>query len=475
MTHPPVISFFTKLPIRLNRAFLAILVIDMCAEILEVASLRLNETWPEHAAELLWVVNVCFFIFVYIRSYMFFVFTVSVLDSKALLWSRLRVFAPIVYVPCVLIALTTPWTHWLFRIESGFNKGPLYWTIFACDCCYLAFATIGILRHLKELSAHEIISLLAIQIVLKAGIIARFLLPNIVVMNTFCLMAIVVIFISFLNPDLFLSERGYVYNLPAFHALLGECWQRKKPCKVLGFTIQNYNEHREIFGGKQMDDALIGINRYLLETFPHLSSFYLRGGSYAVVGQNDPDLAELRKILTSRFTGPWKTGAGELRLGISFVEADMDLMNCPSDRLVNTLMISLDELSRVSEPAASRSLMDSIDEINQKLEIRRCLEKSLDRDELEVFLQPIVDSITGRRIAAEALVRLRDDAGKIIRPDLFINLAEQDGYIIRLGEQVLRKVCEFIRDHDLEAMGIQWINVNLSPVLLTIKYESRKK
>ena len=215
--------FRPKLPIRLNRAFLAILVIDICTEILEVASLRLNETWPEHAAELLWVVNVCFFIFVYIRSYMFFVFTVSVLDSKALLWSRLRVFAPIVYVPCVLIALTTPWTHWLFRIENGFNQGPLYWTIFACDCCYLAFATIGILRHLKELSAHEIISLLAIQIVLKAGIIARFLLPNIVVMNTFCLMAIVVIFISFLNPDLFLSERGYVYNLPAFHALLGEC------------------------------------------------------------------------------------------------------------------------------------------------------------------------------------------------------------------------------------------------------------
>ena len=188
--------FRPRLPIRLNRAFLAILVIDICTEILEVASLRLNETWPEHAAELLWVVNVCFFIFVYIRSYMFFVFTVSVLDSKALLWSRLRVFAPIVYVPCVLIALTTPWTHWLFRIESGFNKGPLYWTIFACDCCYLAFATIGILRHLKELSAHEIISLLAIQIVLKAGIIARFLLPNIVVMNTFCLMAIVVIFIQ---------------------------------------------------------------------------------------------------------------------------------------------------------------------------------------------------------------------------------------------------------------------------------------
>ena len=139
-------------------------------------------------------------------------------------------------------------------------------------------------------------------------------------------------------------------------------------------------------------------------------------------------------------------------------------MNCPSDRLVNTLLISLDELSRVSEPDASRSLRDSIEEIDQKLDIRRCLEKALDNDELEVFLQPLMDSKTGKRIAAEALVRLRSDNGDLIRPDLFISMAEQEGYIVRLGEQVLAKVCRFIRDHDMDELGIGWINVNLSPV-----------
>ena len=43
-------------------------------------------------------------------------------------------------------------------------------------------------------------------------------------------------------------------------------------------------------------------------------------------------------------------------------------------------------------------------------------------------------------------------------------MAEQEGYIVRLGEQVLSKVCRFIRDHDMKALGIRWINVNLSPV-----------
>ena len=453
-----------RLPIRLNRAFLAILTIDLCTELFECVSFRLNETWPEHAPALLWIINILFFVFAFIRPFMFFIFTVSVLDAHVLIRSRLHWLAPIAYFPCVLIALTTPMTHWLFWIRDGFHNGPLYWILYSCECDYAIFACIAVIRHWRELSSHQIISLLAIQGILIAGTIARFLMPTYVVMNTFCLMAIIVIFISFLNPDLFLSERGYVYNLPAFHALLAECHRRRRPYRVLGFTIQNYNEHREIFGGKQMDAALIGINRYLHETFPQLSSFYLRSGCYAVVGQNKPDLAALQRQISARFAESWKTEVGELQLSVSFVEADTEQMDCPSDRLVNTLMISLDEMNHVSEPDASRSLTESIDEINQKLDIRRCLEHALDNDELEVFLQPLIDCLTGKRVAAEALVRLRNEKGKLIRPDLFISMVEQEGYIVRLGEQVLAKVCRFIRDHDMEAMGIRWINVNLSPV-----------
>ena len=81
-----------------------------------------------------------------------------------------------------------------------------------------------------------------------------------------------------------------------------------------------------------------------------------------------------------------------------------------------------------------------------------------------MFLQPLMDCSTGKRVAAEALVRLRDDNGDLIRPDLFIGMAEQEGHIVRLGEQVLSHVCEFIRDNDMEKIGIKWINVNLSPV-----------
>ena len=453
-----------RLPIRLTRAFLAILVIDFCTEIFECVSFRLNETWPAHNPAWLWILFILFYVFAFIRSYMFFVFTVSVLDARSLLRARLHVLAPVIYIPCVLIALTTPLTHWLFLIDEGFHPGPLHWLIYACSGCYIWFSVIAVLRHRHELSVYELISLLSIQAVLLVGNTARFLLPAYIIMNTFTLLAIVIIFISFLNPDLYLSERGYIYNLTAFRALLTEYRRRHRPCRVLGFSIRNYHEHREIIGGDRMEAALTEINRWLSRSFPQMTCFYLRSGTFALVGQNRPDLAWLRGELQKRFSRSWKAQGDELTLSLNFIEADMELLDCSAERLINTLLISMTETDRNTEPFGTRSLSDSMEEFGRKLDIRRCLEKALDNRKLEVFLQPLVDSRTGRRVAAEALVRLRNEDGSLIRPDLFISMAEQEGYIVRLGEQVLAKVCRFIRDNDLDALGIQWINVNLSPV-----------
>ena len=33
-----------------------------------------------------------------------------------------------------------------------------------------------------------------------------------------------------------------------------------------------------------------------------------------------------------------------------------------------------------------------------------------------------------------------------------------------LGEQKFEKACQFIHDHDIKKMGLEWINVNLSPI-----------
>jgi EAL domain-containing protein (putative c-di-GMP-specific phosphodiesterase class I) len=64
----------------------------------------------------------------------------------------------------------------------------------------------------------------------------------------------------------------------------------------------------------------------------------------------------------------------------------------------------------------------------------------------------------------EALVRLRDDKGTMVMPSDFIEYAEKNGMILKLGEAVFRKVCEFIQRMHVDEYGIEYIEVNLSVV-----------
>ena len=265
--------FRPKLPIRLNRTFLAILVIDIGTVLFDYLSHRLNETWQEHAPWLLWLVYLLFYVFYLTRIYMFFAFTISVLDARGGFRSKRYMFSPVVYFPCLAVTVSSPLTHWVFRIQNGYQAGPLEDLVYFCSICYLIFAIIAVLRRRFTLTGYEQVGLLGLQVVLIAGNIIRAVLPNFMVMNTFSLMAILVIFLSFQNPDLFLADRGYVYNLPAFKALLLEWNRRKKLSRLLAFVLRNYTETREIVGGKQMDATMVQIHRYLAETFPHLCSF----------------------------------------------------------------------------------------------------------------------------------------------------------------------------------------------------------
>ncbi len=117
-------------------------------------------------------------------------------------------------------------------------------------------------------------------------------------------------------------------------------------------------------------------------------------------------------------------------------------------------------------PEVDRLTVDAqlIDGIRRDREVERLLANAIAEDRIEVFYQPIY-SISQRRVTgAEALVRIRDDEGRIISPGLFIPIAENNGMILRLGRLIFEHVCRFIKDHPLEELGLANIDVNLSVI-----------
>ncbi len=96
------------------------------------------------------------------------------------------------------------------------------------------------------------------------------------------------------------------------------------------------------------------------------------------------------------------------------------------------------------------------------LPMHQRLANALSYGEFEVFYQPVVRVSDGEVVGAEALCRWRQRDQSYAVPDTFIPQAEASGFIIQLGEWVLRTACEQTRRwHDRFKRPIR-LAVNLS-------------
>lgn len=99
--------------------------------------------------------------------------------------------------------------------------------------------------------------------------------------------------------------------------------------------------------------------------------------------------------------------------------------------------------------------------MQQQVELRTQLQEAIQKEQFELFYQPIVDS-SGRPRAVEALVRWNHPDKGYIPPGDFIPLAEATGQIIAIADWVFERACR-----DTKALinaGLQSVSVNFSPL-----------
>jgi diguanylate cyclase (GGDEF)-like protein len=106
-------------------------------------------------------------------------------------------------------------------------------------------------------------------------------------------------------------------------------------------------------------------------------------------------------------------------------------------------------------------LFDSamLDGLIMKSNIEAYLREAIEQDGFKLVYQPQVDIRTGRIHAYEALLRLKDHE---ISPSVFIDIAEKNGSIIKIGRIVTQKVIEQIAIWNAEGLNINSVSINFS-------------
>jgi diguanylate cyclase (GGDEF)-like protein len=97
------------------------------------------------------------------------------------------------------------------------------------------------------------------------------------------------------------------------------------------------------------------------------------------------------------------------------------------------------------------------------LQLENDLRRAIEREEFQVYYQPIICLSNDDLCGFEALVRWNHPERGLIPPDEFIPIAEETGLIVDIGRLVLRESCRQMREWQLLSCGKQLsINVNLS-------------
>lgn len=208
--------------------------------------------------------------------------------------------------------------------------------------------------------------------------------------------------------------------------------------------LDRFRSVNDRFGIHTGDELLREIARRLIATLRGGESAARVGGDeFLITSATQSALTDL-EALTARvegcFTDPFTVGDKSIRVDASIGSSSLPAETATSDDLLRDVDLALLEAKR--RPGTASAVCT--DEIRQhsfeRLEIESELRSAFEADELDIWVQPIVDARTHEVMLGEVLLRWQRD-GNAIGPGAFIPIAEVIDMIIPLTRFALDRVC----------------------------------
>ncbi len=252
--------------------------------------------------------------------------------------------------------------------------------------------------------------------------------------------------------------------------ILDEARRMQRRVAVLCLGLDDFKGVNEQYSYQAGDCLLKALADRLRGSAGRLGALARLGGDQFVLvlsGIEQPyEAAELAQALLDDLETPIEFDGDPIRL-----RATIGITLYPEDGDNTEKLLQKAEQTMTLAKSRSRNryqfYVASIDsEMRARRELEKDLSEALKRNEFHLVYQPQVDYHQNRITGVEALIRWKHPQGKLVPPDLFIPLAEQNGSIIEIGKWVLDQACSQLRQWHAEGYTGLRVAVNLSTVQL---------
>ena len=294
--------------------------------------------------------------------------------------------------------------------------------------------------------------------------IYQYLVPTASLISLAIALIVMFVYISFENSKE--NEDKDIHSLlsrNAFEMVIDELFGENKNFYVICFSMQNTTSLRSTYSLSTCLDCIAKSVKSIPD-FSNRNIFRISEFSFGFILFSKEELTD--------WSARYKVSDKALLIEDSSIQPTyiVSAVECPTSAANAESLFSLISFCQSHYEAQndhSVLIVDKeiADKRNYILSVERLIQRAVDEDGFYVVYQPIINTKTNRCESAEALVRLKDTKSfGFISPEVFIPVAERRGLISKIGDQVFSKVCQFIKDNEVEKLGIKYIEVNLSGI-----------
>lgn len=247
---------------------------------------------------------------------------------------------------------------------------------------------------------------------------------------------------------------------------LGTARRHGGEAAVIFIDLDRFKYINDIYGHHNGDEVLKGVAARLVELMPASATVSRSGGDefiILVVDSKDRTTVEtLASSVLESFRAPFSISGREVyltsSLGISRYPADAeDVLT-----LLKTAETAMYEAKQLGRNGFQFFVANMLAAPAERLTLQTDLQRSIIKEQLVMYYQPIFDIDGETLVAYEALMRWNHHALGLLLPDTFIPLAEESGFIEPLGEWALNEICRQTNEWESLGLRVPRVCVNVS-------------